>query len=143
MFRNAASNRRWLGLAGSVVLLMLVVVAGCGRSQPPARDVKLTETGRLSALVGDVADAMENSQRFESLFAEGAAPEAEDRAEYGPPMRFVLVGNPEISDDTATLTVNVVKVDETTEEEEVVREVKWTAVRQGENWWLLKTAPLR
>lgn len=138
---DAPANRRLVAVTSSVALLALLALGGCGGSPQDPRDLKLSETGRLGTIVDDVGSAAREAARFESMFLEGAAPPAKERSKYGPGMRFALVGEPEISGDTATFTVEVFEVDEETEKETPRGEAKWTAV-QKDGWWYLKTVPL-
>lgn len=140
MDRDALTNRVLVRVTRFAALSILAGLAGCGGNQD-AREMKLSEKGRFSSIVGEVGEAAEDDQRFEALFAQGAAPPTTERSKYGPNMKFVLVGEPEITGDTATLTVKVVQVDPATEQETAVGEVQWTAV-QKDDWWYLKTVPL-
>jgi hypothetical protein len=74
-------------------------------------------------------------RRFQSLFADGAAPDDSLRPRYGKyAYRATRI---EVSGDTATATVAVRKF----RTEEVVAELQWQAVRSG-NEWKLQDAPL-
>ena len=138
-------DRRAAAVGWSLAVSILLAVAGCEKESLDPETFRLSDFGKFSSLVGGVSEAMlienfERDPRFEGLFVEGAAPPIAERSKYGPPMWFELAADPEISGDTATLTVNVLKVDENANRE-VVGETKWTGVKvDGE--WLLKDVPL-
>ena len=84
--------------------------------------------------------SLQRMDALEGLFVEGAAPSPSEEAKYASPTDFRLAAEPEISGDTAILTVNVLNVAES-EQGEVVGTTKWTAVQVG-GGWKLKEIPL-
>jgi hypothetical protein len=117
-------------VARPVALLLLVAVAGCG-----ARDEIRAPTGKISALVSNVADAAHNQTAFEGLFAAGAAPAESERPRYA--KYLYRMQSPDVSGDTVTTTVEI--IDAATDD--IISVVEWTAVEEG-GQWKLKTAPL-
>ena len=131
-------SRRRFATQGSVIVLMLVTVAGCGgRRQPDAS--QLTDLGRLRTVVNEVSANAETADRFAVQFAEGATVPESERSKYAAPMSFMLK-SADISGDSATLTVEVYKSAEEGGQDERLGEVEWTAVK--ETRWKLKTIAL-
>ena len=132
---------RCFAVLGSLALLLGVTLAGCSDSDPTGENV--SDVGLARSLVFSLGDAADDTgaKRFESLFVEGAAPKPADRSQYGEPLVFRLQGEPEASgDNEAILTVEVLR-SVPNADSEVVGEVKWTAVKAGDQW-KLKSAPL-
>ena len=123
--------------------LVLGLLAGCGDGSQDPSEMRLSERGQFSSLVSEVSQAAtaDEADRFEAVFAKGAAPPVGERSKYCLPIMFVLVGDPDISGDTATLTVNKVREDPVTEEREVIKELTWTGVKE-DGAWKLKDVPL-
>ncbi|MBN2473181.1 MAG: hypothetical protein JXB62_01135 [Pirellulales bacterium] len=139
-------DRGRLFLVGPVAVLgLLAAFAGCGGKAVDPTSVVQPEAALLKGLVSNVSGALrDGGARAEGLFTEGAAPTGADLAKYITPVVFSLEGEPEISGDSATLTVKMWKpsenpnaVDEYTE----VGQTKWNAVKV-DGKWRLKDVPL-
>ena len=133
-------NRRGRLAAGAAAVSILLAVAGCGEEPLDPNTFRQTEFAQFSALLSELAMAEREAQRFAGCFVDGAAPAAAQRSKYAPPTAFELAAPPEISGDTATLSVNVMKIGEH-EKREVVGQATWTAV-QVDGAWFLKDVPL-
>lgn len=124
---------RWLGAA--CVAAMICAVAGCGQSE---EEFLTSDANVICEMVADVAGAVSDPARFESIFATGAVPPESERAKYGAPNMYEAgVEDVSISGDTATINVTVTSA----EDDSVIGEVTWTAVKE-DNRWKLKEAPL-
>ena len=135
-------------IAGGRLLSALLVVSvlsapaliGCGGGSIDPQEAVLSERGKFAELVGTVAEGADDANRFEPLFAAGAAPSVDERAKYGA-VRCWLEGEPEITGDSATLTVTIEEKSDTGEAL-ATREVTWTAVKEDDQW-KLKDVPLQ
>jgi hypothetical protein len=116
-------------LCGSL-LLELLAISGCGSDTPRA-----TDSQRLAGLLSSINDAARDPQSFQTLFAKGAAPAEAQRPRY---LKYSYeVKSEKMSGDTATATVVV----HDSQSGNVLGEVEWTAVKEGDAWRLEK-APL-
>ncbi len=139
MLRWVRANVCVFDAFGAVALLLLATLAGCGGSS----NLELNDAVRIGIVVSNVSEAVTSpaAERFERLFAEGVAPPVAERAKYGPPLQFNVEGEPEVSGDSATFSVKVVRDEPNAAEPVAVGQVEWTAVKVGDQW-KLKTAPL-
>jgi hypothetical protein len=129
-FRKKA-QRRVHGVCGLMLCSLAFVFAGCGGGQTEYIE---TEEGNVKLALSDVAGAASDPTDFRELFVEGAAPEAE-RDKYRPYMYRAK----SVKIDGANATAMVEVEDGSTGQ--IVGEIEWTLVLQGEEW-KLKTAPL-
>lgn len=130
---------KWMLLA---CLPVLGLVVGCGGSSPAAVTLKQDAFAQVEGL-GDVAG---DETLFNEAFVAGAAPE--NRKDYAV-RGYQVVGEPEVTGESATLTVKIFggvhatggsdrgsAGSETAEVEQT-----WTLQRSGEEW-KIKDAPL-
>jgi len=130
MMRGGSPWRVGKLIGGLVVMAGLTGIIGCG--QPETGEE--TEEDQVSVLVDEVADAAGETEAFQALFADGAAPPEEKQPEYHKLMFFAT--DISISGDTAEIAVRVEDFNNNPK-----GEVTWKAKRQGQGW-VLTDAPL-
>jgi len=130
MMLRAIAWPDWKLLFGLVLGAALLNAYGCGEPQTGEE----TEEDKVTALVDEVADRAGTPEDFQTVFAEGAVPPEEKRAEYHKLMFFAE--DVSISGDTAEITVRVEDFNNNPK-----GQVTWKAKRQGDRW-VLTDAPL-
>jgi len=132
----------WPALVLSISALVLSSVAGCGggTSSEDLRKKTISVRGRFARLVGEVSPGTETVERFKAVFAQGAVPS--EMKKYGPPLRFRLSGDPEISGSVATFAVEAYEVAEVTDEETPRGTTTWKAEKDSQGRWKLTDVPL-
>lgn len=115
------------------IVLAMLLALGFGCSSPPIDE---TDTGQVKNAVYDMADAASDPDRFETLFVDGAAPDDATRQKYAG-LSYNPIGEPTISGDEATITVEFIREDETP----VGTQQEWKVKKVGDTW-KLSEAPL-
>lgn len=138
----ATVGRRFRMSSWAAVALMVAAI-GCGGPGDPSKQ-SITDTGALRAVVFQVPDAAVDRKgldEFNSLFE--TPPTGPAIAKYGRPLSFMLEGEPSISGNSASLSVNVSRRSDDPNVDTLtpVGTVKWTAVKVGDKW-KLKDTPL-
>jgi hypothetical protein len=94
-----------------------------------------TEEDDVKEAISGLPGAATDPQEFRAMFVEGAAPPESEREKYHPYM--CRAKSLKIDGNTATAKVEV----EDGSTGQIVGEVEWTLVRQGEDW-KFQSAPL-
>ena len=111
-------------------LAVLLALSGCGSPEPEGPN----PIQQLQMLIANLPDSATKPQRFESFFAAGSAPDANERMKYRTVMLYAEKATQE--GDTAKVQVSVED-----SQGKKLGEVEWTAVKIGADWKLQK-APL-
>lgn len=123
-------------VARGLMCVFLTSLLGCSGAVGPA---DWSEDERLiNTMVVNLADYAGTQEKFESRYAEGAAPGNKVRKQMLTLFSEVKTGTLKVDDTSATFTV-VVQVVQGDDEEFL--ETEWTAVKDG-NGWKLKDTPL-
>jgi hypothetical protein len=116
-----------------LLCLLAAVLAGCGGGGQT--EYVETDEGDVRLALSDVSGAASDPDEFRALFVEGAAPADSERPKYAP---FMYRANSlEIEGNTATAMVEI----EDGNTGQIVGELEWTLVRQGDEW-KIQSAPL-
>jgi hypothetical protein len=118
--------------AAAATACLVTVAFGCSQTE----DYDASETGKVSILVSEVADASARDQSFLALFAATANPDKKLRPQYA---RFTFrpVDAPLLERGRATIKVLVRHARNDAD----AGEVEWTAIKEGDSW-KLDQAPL-
>jgi hypothetical protein len=118
----------------AILVTLIWCVAGCRHTTAP--DYGGEDGGKIAALVDRMNDDSNTVPKLKASFASGTPIGKKDIKTY-PRFRYEIKGNPTVSGDSATATVEVCAYsgDDTGSEKE------WTFVREGADW-KIKSAPL-
>jgi hypothetical protein len=122
-------------LAAGLFTALALVVFGCALTPRPP-DYGGEDGGKIARLVDDLNDDANTVPKLKAAFAAGT-PVGRKEAKAYPQYRFEMKGNPSVTGDTATATIEVCRHSAT----EGGRDMQWTFVKEGDRW-RIRSAPL-
>lgn len=132
-YEVSTTRTKIYAFCGVVLCSLAMILAGCGGGGQT--EYIETDEGDVRLALSDVSGAASDPDEFRALFAEGAAPPDSEREKYRPYM--CRANSVTIEGDTATAMVEI----EDGNTGQIVGEMEWTLVRQGDQW-KLQSAPL-